>query len=403
MPVPAPTPTASATLQSSHFAHAGIERAPRCEPGASAPFATDDWLAGMRAGWSRGDVAGAYNGGFRDCPGRDAFLVARRFRFGSAGSRAPARLAAAFPLVAPAVARAHLRAGTVAVDYRASIAPDDEAAFTARVYQSDRAIAITVHPGHTVVVLGYLGEPLLRLGPAGVAVNAASPTSVGAGVLSKGDFVRGRMTAWRVQPGRHSVVWHDARVQGLPPGITRGPWSVPLLVDGRRRRLTGELVRGRRPAIWTWAAAAALLACAVLALTLFRPASRLRSSLVLAGVGRCCRDRDGGRVRARRLRLAGDVDREPRRARLRSRRLRRARMGAAVGTGPSGDRARLALRRRRDQQGRGLSSPDRAVVASRDRPRVSSSRLPSEPASPRRCSAAASLSILPAARPRARP
>jgi hypothetical protein len=193
-------------------------------------------------------------------------------------------VAAAFPLVAPAVARAHLRAGTVAVDYRASIAPDDEAALTARVYQSDRAIAITVHPGHTVVVLGYLGEPFLRLDPAGVAVNAASPTSVGAGVLSKGDFVRGRMTAWRLQPGRRSVVWHDARVQGLPPGAARGPWSVPLLVDGRRRRLTGELVRGRRPAIWTWAAVAALLACAVLALTLFRPASRLRLSLVMAGV-----------------------------------------------------------------------------------------------------------------------
>ena len=150
-------------------------------------------------------------------------------------------------------------------------------------------------------------------------------------------------------------------------GDARGPWSVPLLVDGRRRRLTGELVRGRRPAIWTWAAAAALLACAVLALTLFRPASRLRSSLVLAGVA-------GVAATVTAVGFALDDYASPGTWIASLDELVFVAVGFGVlawgppvGMGPSGDRARLALRRRRNQQGRGLSSPDRAVVASRDR------------------------------------
>ncbi len=91
-------------------------------------------------------------------------------------------------LLAPAAAGAHLRTGTVAVGYGASVRTPSRtagAAYTVGVYQSDRALHLTVSRGHTVVVIGYLGEPLLRIGPAGVAVNLRSPTAAAAGLLPK--------------------------------------------------------------------------------------------------------------------------------------------------------------------------------------------------------------------------
>ena len=39
---------------------------------------------------------------------------------------------------------------------------------TARVYAGDQALGLTVRTGHTVVVLGYLGEPFVRIDAAGV-------------------------------------------------------------------------------------------------------------------------------------------------------------------------------------------------------------------------------------------
>jgi hypothetical protein len=59
----------------------------------------------------------------------------------------PACLVLAF-LVVPAAASAHLRSGTVAVDYRASIIVPRATAFTAQIYQSDRALRMSIRSGH---------------------------------------------------------------------------------------------------------------------------------------------------------------------------------------------------------------------------------------------------------------
>lgn len=95
------------------------------------------------------------------------------------------RLTAALPgvvalvlLAIPAAAGAHLRSGTVAVDYRVSVLNPDTAAYSAQIFQSDRALSVTVKPGHVVVLLGYLGEPVFRLDAVGLGLNAASPTAV---------------------------------------------------------------------------------------------------------------------------------------------------------------------------------------------------------------------------------
>ncbi len=72
-------------------------------------------------------------------------------------------------LAAPA-AHAHIRSGVVAVDYRASVYPLNAAepsSIRARIYESDRALGLTVRSGHTVVVLDTWANRFSVSGPAG--------------------------------------------------------------------------------------------------------------------------------------------------------------------------------------------------------------------------------------------
>lgn len=155
-------------------------------------------------------------------------------------------------------ASAHLRSGTVAVDYQASINHPDTSAYSAQIYQSDHGLRLTLEPGHVVEMLGYLDEPVFRLDGAGLWINAASPTARAMHLLKRAPAGERATAHWRLQRGHHSVTWHDARVQGLPPGVKQGTWTVPLLIDGRAHLLQGELRRSPAPSPWPWLA---LLVC----------------------------------------------------------------------------------------------------------------------------------------------
>jgi hypothetical protein len=164
-------------------------------------------------------------------------------------------------LAAPAGAGAHLRSSATAVDYHASVV-SHSMAVKARVYESDRALSVTAEPGHTVAVLGYLGEPFVRLAEGRVMVNAASLTAAGLGLLKGSRPGKG----WRLRSRSLTFVWHDRRLRGLPAGVGRKRWTIPLRVDGSPTRLTGVLSRVARPPVWPWivlalpfAAAAAFL------------------------------------------------------------------------------------------------------------------------------------------------
>ncbi|MGH2889623.1 MAG: hypothetical protein ACRDNJ_08340 [Solirubrobacteraceae bacterium] len=151
-------------------------------------------------------------------------------------------------------ASAHLRSGTVAVDYRASIAQPITTAYSAQIYQSDHGLSLTLRPGHVVVMLGYLHEPVFRLDGHGLSVNAASPTALAMHLLTRADAVDATAAHWRLQPDRRAVSWHDSRVQGLPAGVRQGIWTVPLVIDGHGRPLHGELRRFPAPSPWPWLA-----------------------------------------------------------------------------------------------------------------------------------------------------
>src|ERR687887_2689773 len=88
-------------------------------------------------------------------------------------------VAALAALATPTHASAHIRTGSVAVDYRVHVFPT-RLPLTAHVYLGDRALRLSVRPGHSVTVLGYGGEPFLRLDDAGATV-LRSPTAAALG------------------------------------------------------------------------------------------------------------------------------------------------------------------------------------------------------------------------------
>lgn len=176
-------------------------------------------------------------------------------------------------LLAPPSASAHVRSGRVAADYEARVLPLRGrlgTALRARIYHSDRALRLTLRGGHSVVVLGYLDEPFLRLDSLGWAANAASPTAASAKLLKKGRATSAPGVHWVVQSTRPAVVWHDARTRGLAPGVKRGRWRVPLIVDASPAALEGEIWRVPRPSASVWLGLTAVLGAALLILSIVR-------------------------------------------------------------------------------------------------------------------------------------
>jgi hypothetical protein len=183
-------------------------------------------------------------------------------------------------LAVPGHAAAHLQTHRVAVDYEASVAPLPgplAGAVAARVYKTDLALGLTALGGHRVTVLGYTGEPAIRLGPDGTWVNRASLTARGMGLVAQA----GR--GWILRSHERSLIWHDARLHGLPEGVDRRRWAVPVLVDGTRAKLSGELRRVARPPVWPWLATGALFAVAAALLLAVRRPSLLRTASAALG------------------------------------------------------------------------------------------------------------------------
>jgi hypothetical protein len=158
----------------------------------------------------------------------------------------------AVALLVPSTASAHVRSATVAVDYRTRVfafpAPLRRV-IAARVYDSDRAVRLTVAVGHTAVILGYLHEPFVRVTLGGVEVKASAPTAGGAGLTTR---LPRHAVGWQGLSSGRSVTWHDNRVRALPGGIDRAHWKIPLVVDEQPTWLEGELWRVHAPASWPW-------------------------------------------------------------------------------------------------------------------------------------------------------
>jgi hypothetical protein len=130
-----------------------------------------------------------------------------------------------------------------------------------------------------VVVLGYEGEPYLRVGPAGTFENLRSPAHYLNRTTKGTTHVPASADAHAPPQWHHSgtgrtVRWHDHRAHWMgssdPPGVQRHPdatqlvqhWTVTLRRAGVTVRVVGDVRWVAGPSPWLWIAASVVLAAA---------------------------------------------------------------------------------------------------------------------------------------------
>lgn len=127
----------------------------------------------------------------------------------------------------------------------------------------------------TIEVLGYLGEPFLRLRAHRVQANELSTTAAQTGQIRA---VAGPPAAPGVPAGApapvrwvtlrdgDSATWTDARIAPPafpPPALASASWQLPLLIDGRPVTVLGTRELVPPPSPWPWVAALVLLTAGV--------------------------------------------------------------------------------------------------------------------------------------------
>jgi hypothetical protein len=126
------------------------------------------------------------------------------------------------------------------------------------VVDADDRLRVSNKSGTDLVVLGYDGEPYLRIGPDGVYRNERSP----AAYLNRDRFARisvplsadpGATPEWRHVSPRPAWQWHDHRIQwmgaGPPAQVRSAPkethaifrWNVPGRLGDRSFAVAGRL------------------------------------------------------------------------------------------------------------------------------------------------------------------
>jgi len=125
---------------------------------------------------------------------------------------------------------------------------------TLAVTRADGSLRLTNHTGRTVVVIGYAGEPYLRITPSGVDENVASLSLWLNGRLPQPPAqANQQVPRWRHVSDQPTFTWHDYRTHWMglqrPPVVAADPrhphkvqdWTVPLTVGGERVTVKGSL------------------------------------------------------------------------------------------------------------------------------------------------------------------
>lgn len=161
------------------------------------------------------------------------------------------------------------------------------------VIEHGNRIQVTNNTGEEVVVLGYDGEPYLRLGPDGVAENLRSPATylnqdrdAATAVPGSADPEAG--PEWASVSDGNVARWHDHRIHWMggedPPAVRQDPdhrhtiipeWAVPLQVGDTTVEAEGDLIWVPGPSSVPWLALAAVLFAATFASLWLLPKWRL--------------------------------------------------------------------------------------------------------------------------------
>jgi hypothetical protein len=158
-------------------------------------------------------------------------------------------------------------------------------------------VRVTNQGATEIVILGYRGDPFLRLFRNQVQVNQLSATATETGLApgspapgnraAVGPTAGGKTTEprWVRSSDGDSATWADARI-GPPPASQQasGPWQLPLLVDGQQVTAVGTWDLIPPPSPWPWVAVLVLLTAAVAAIGWMRDWHRPMAAVVAVGI-----------------------------------------------------------------------------------------------------------------------
>jgi len=180
--------------------------------------------------------------------------------------------------VAAAPASAHSVAGVSATNFRTtlkSVAPAVPGLEVAVVEAGSR-LEVENRTGQEVVVLGYKGEPYLRIGPDGVFENKLSPATYinrsrqGGTPPEAAEKAKIGDTDWEKVSSEPLARWHDHRIHWMgnlnPPEVRNNPgerhvikmsqddpqWAVPMRLGAQEIVAKGDLVWEPGPSPLPW-------------------------------------------------------------------------------------------------------------------------------------------------------
>ena len=196
------------------------------------------------------------------------------------GRRAGAAVAIALLIVLGAnPAGAHTTGGPPASNFRTELTgvqPPD-AGVEVSLAPDHEQLELRVRGSQIATVLGYQGEPYLRVDARGVAENERSP-AVATNRTRIPTGSPGRRTdapQWRRVSRRPIARWHDHRAHWMggitPDEVRRDPdhqhvvvrWSIPLRIDGHSARIRGRIIWAPPAPAWPWWVASVIIAGAV--------------------------------------------------------------------------------------------------------------------------------------------
>ena len=177
-------------------------------------------------------------------------------------------------------AQAHTISGISATNYRSeivSVSPADPNV-SIRLLELGRLVKLTNRGTTDIVVLGYEGEPFLRVGPRGLFENTRSPTLYKNQLTVDGTTPEIPKSAnaqaaptWKRTGGGNSVKWRDQRTRwegADAPSVKAAPdrrqvvvpaWTIVLERSPNRMTVTGTITYVPAPSLWPWAILAVVL------------------------------------------------------------------------------------------------------------------------------------------------
>ncbi|MGB7795586.1 MAG: hypothetical protein WBL53_04880, partial [Pseudonocardiaceae bacterium] len=205
-----------------------------------------------------------------------------------------ATLTILFALINPVPAAAHVvGTGGSPTNYRTRVTAIRPVvpAVAVTVGLGGQWVRVTDRGAATIVILGYRGEPFLRLSRNRVQINQLSATAAQTG-LTFGTPVPGHPVAgtrWVHVSDGDSVAWTDARVSPPPDSVpASGSWELRLVVDGQQVTALGTREWIPPPSPWPWVAVLVLLIAAVAAIgrrrNWHRPMAYVVAAVILAFV-----------------------------------------------------------------------------------------------------------------------